>query len=242
MRKLFNGNRLCLILDKKRLLPIDNETGKVYDLYVRDEKEKTMETFEINKTGESGMAKRKALTTGKIAQYCDVNVQTVLKWISDEKMKAYQLPSGGNRVKIEDFIAFLKEFEFPIPEEFSHGAAPRVLLVDDDKDVVDVLGSFFEKNNYVVDVAFDGFQAGEKVAEYKPDAIVLDINMPHLDGYEVLKRIKSDEAKKHIKVIVSSGNIDEEAENKLIALKADAIMKKPVIGDEIVAKVATLLK
>ena len=59
------------------------------------------------------MTKAKTLTTGDIAQYCDVNLRTVIRWIDNGSLKGYKLPGGGNnRVTVKDFVAFLNENKF----------------------------------------------------------------------------------------------------------------------------------
>lgn len=58
------------------------------------------------------------LTTGEIAEYCDVNSRTVIRWIQRGHLRAYQLPGrGDNRVAVEDFLRFLKRHRMPVPEE-----------------------------------------------------------------------------------------------------------------------------
>lgn len=58
------------------------------------------------------------LTTGDIAQYCDVNSRTVIRWIRRGHLRAYQLPGrGDNRIDVEDFLDFLWQHKMPVPEE-----------------------------------------------------------------------------------------------------------------------------
>ena len=83
--------------------------------------------------------KKKALTTYDIAKYCDVSPRTAIQWISEGKIKAYRTPGNHCRVKIEDFIPFLKEYNIPIPKEFEMmriaDEEKRILIVDDDKNM-----------------------------------------------------------------------------------------------------------
>ena len=77
----------------------------------------------------------------------------------------------------------------------------KILLVEDEKDLSDIIKAFLVKWNFEVSVAYDGKEALEKVKE-KPNLVLLDLMLPKLDGREVLKRIKNDPELKHIPVVV----------------------------------------
>jgi len=76
-----------------------------------------------------------------------------------------------------------------------------LLVVDDRSDVVEVVKSRLQANNYQVIVASDGREGIKKAQQYKPDLIVMDILMPNYSGGEAVKVLKSDAATKHIPVI-----------------------------------------
>lgn len=128
------------------------------------------------------------LTTGEIARYCHVTHRGVLKWVASGKLKAYRTPGNHSRVQLEDFIEFLKKYSMPIPLEVADKlkSIKRVLIVDDDRGIVHAISRTLKvSNNYEVDVAYDGFEAGQKFSDFKPDLVILDIRMPNLDGYHV---------------------------------------------------------
>ena len=89
------------------------------------------------------MAKRRnpkrILTTGDIAEYCHVNPATVFRWIKAGKIRAYSTPGGHHRVHVNHFIKFLEEHNMPVEEDFFGKPVHRVLIVDDDKQVVDII-------------------------------------------------------------------------------------------------------
>lgn len=66
--------------------------------------------------GDQGVTK--PLTTGQVAQYCHVTHRGVLKWVKAGKLKAYRTPGRHNRINIEDFLSFLKEYGMPVPSVF----------------------------------------------------------------------------------------------------------------------------
>jgi len=68
----------------------------------------------------------KTLSTGEIAKLCDVNLRTVIRWIERGALKGFKLPGrGNNRVRVEDFLAFLVEHEIPIPAELQEDSPPE---------------------------------------------------------------------------------------------------------------------
>ena len=114
------------------------------------------------------MAQAKSLTTGDIAQYCDVNLRTVIRWIDKGSLKGYKLPGrGNNRVTVEDFVNFLKENNMPIPSEFIP-PNQTVLIVDDDKDMANAIRRVLKKGGFQCDTVNNGFLAGSKLMQHKP--------------------------------------------------------------------------
>ena len=81
-------------------------------------------------------------------------------------------------------------------------ANKKILAVDDEKHIVRLVQVNLERHGYTVVTAFDGKEALEKVAAEKPDLIVLDVMMPYLDGFEVLKELKKDPDTRGIPVIM----------------------------------------
>ena len=82
---------------------------------------------------------------------------------------------------------------------------PHVLVVDDSPTVRKLIAGKLEKCGHEVHCTNDGVEAMERLAELQPDLVLLDINMPRMDGYQVCKLIRSNEATKDIPVIMISG-------------------------------------
>ncbi len=78
----------------------------------------------------------------------------------------------------------------------------KVLVVDDDPDFVDAVKSVIEGGGYEVDVAYDGKEGLEKVAQSRPDVIILDVMMPVMNGHEACKKLKEDPATAEIPIIM----------------------------------------
>jgi len=95
-----------------------------------------------------------------------------------------------------------------------------ILLIEDDPFLIDIYSTKLKKSGFDVGIAKDGKEAVEKLKEKKPDLVVLDIVLPHLDGWEVLANIKEDSERKDTKVVVLSNLGQKEEVEKGLALGA----------------------
>jgi len=189
---------------------------------------------------------KKALTTYDIAKYCDVSPRTAIQWISEGKIKAYKTPGNHSRVKVQDFLIFLKEYNIPIPKELAEirikNEKKKVLIVDDDKNMALTIDRTLKlKNKYEIELAFDGFNAGRKVFEFQPDLVILDIRMPGMDGYEVTKRIKDIPKLSNTKIIAISAFFEEEGKEKIMSLGADSCLDKPFNKEVLIGEIEKLI-
>ena len=111
---------------------------------------------------------------------------------------------------------------------------PKILIVDDEPFNVDYLEQEIGDLGYDTVSAFDGQQALMQVEDESPDVILLDIMMPVMDGFQVLERIKADDARRDIPVIIISAMSDLDSVVKGIKLGAEEYMPKPF--DEVLLK------
>ncbi len=116
-----------------------------------------------------------------------------------------------------------------------------VLVVDDEKDVVEVVTHFLQEEGYTVHQAFDGEEALEK-ASPDIDIIVLDIMLPGVDGYEVCKKLRSRVETETIPIIFLSAKTEEEDQVEGLMLGADDYLTKPVSPQVLVAHVKAVLR
>ncbi len=184
------------------------------------------------------------LTTGQVAEYCHVTYRAVLKWIAEGKLQAYRTPGKHSRVRVEDFIEFLKKYHMPIPEGLSAvSSQKRILIADDDQNVVNLIKLILEADKiYAIEAAYDGFEAGQKFSTFLPDLIILDINMPGVNGYKICSHVRSQSENDHVKILVISGLIGkQETEENIIKLGADAAMAKPFDPKQLSQKVKELI-
>jgi len=183
--------------------------------------------------------KTKILTTGEVAEYCHVHFRTVIRWIEKGRLKGYKLPGrGNNRIEQKDFIQFLIDNNMPIPKELDE-KNNRVLIVDDEKEMASAINRVFISAGYQPQIAHNGFQAGNMLSEFQPALITLDLNMPGIDGFEVLKFIQLQQSAKPKVIVISA--MDESDLKKAKQAGADICMAKPFDRKELMAVAAELM-
>ena len=117
----------------------------------------------------------------------------------------------------------------------------RILVADDEKDIVASLQKCLLREGYLVSVAFDGEEALLRVKEDNPDIVLLDLMMPKRNGFEVLQAIRKDFKDKWRPVIIISGQADLDSVKKGYALEADHYLTKPVTMEVILHGVQTMI-
>lgn len=185
----------------------------------------------------------KYLSTGDIARYCEVNVTTVKRWIREGHLKGFQTPMGHFKVVKTDFIQFLRENHMPIDESILGSTELKVLVIDDDPGMIKTIVLTLESLNFNlrVDTATDGYDGLMKIGNAVPNLLILDLNMPKIDGYEVIKRVKNTEDYKSAEIMVVSSTLNEETEKKLIDIGVSKYLKKPFKLSELKEEVTNLL-
>ena len=117
----------------------------------------------------------------------------------------------------------------------------KILIVDDEPNIVMSLEYTFKKNNFEVFIARDGQEALDILQNQLPDVIILDVMMPLVDGFETLEQIKKNERLQHCKVMFLSAKNKESDIEKGMALGADAYLTKPFSIKKVVEQVNELL-
>lgn len=183
------------------------------------------------------------LTVSQASKLCGVSLKTVTNWIEAGHIKAYKTVGGHRRIRKEDLYNFMAEHKIPLPQDEKTDNRRKILIVDDDRIIVEtlVLGLEEDEHGYEVISAGDGFEAGMQLNHFRPDLVILDIMMPDINGYEVCKKIKNNPESRHIKVIVLSAYLDEENFKKMKTFGADACFSKPLPLPQLKEEVARLL-
>ena len=142
-------------------------------------------------------------------------------WVEERCKKVYALQKKGYT------ISMIKEI---LQQEKENQSVRKILIVDDEKKFSNLLKKFFDKNNFVTELAFDGWDAGLKAAQFMPSIIILDIALPGINGMEVCKNLKENSKTANIKVIAISGDL-RHSEKVILDAGADIYFTKPVDFD-----------
>ncbi len=187
----------------------------------------------------------RSLTTKNIAECCQVTQRTAVQWINEGKLKAFRTLGKHIRIDREDFIEFLIKYQIPVPKEL---VAPlegkgkkKILIVDDEEGMVDAIKRGLSKEKiFDLEVAYDGFEAGTKFSEYKPDLVILDLCMPGINGYELCTKIRNEIKNKDVKILAISGVANQKEIERIMSLGANDYLLKPFNNKELKIKIAGL--
>ena len=192
----------------------------------------------------------KVYTVYEASRFCGVSAKTIANWIESGHIEAYRTVGGHRRIPARALASFMEEKKMPVPPELREDEASqrssrtkRILIVDDDRIIVETLVLCFEEEEYDYEIvsASDGFEAGVQLERFKPDLVILDIMMPDINGYEVCRRIKSNEETRGTKVIVLSAYLNDENYQQMREYGADRCFSKPLPLDQLKSEVAGLL-
>ncbi|MCA9675696.1 MAG: response regulator [Myxococcales bacterium] len=118
----------------------------------------------------------------------------------------------------------------------------RILVVDDEPDIVRVVVKIMENRGHLVATAHDGVEALERIQADPPDVIILDLNLPRMDGFEVCRRVKGDPATRHVPVVMMTAayvSIDDAKHGQEHG--ADEYVVKPFLREVLIHNVERLL-
>ncbi|MCP4898933.1 MAG: response regulator [bacterium] len=117
----------------------------------------------------------------------------------------------------------------------------RVFVVDDEPDVVELLRTILESEGFDVGVATEGSTALEQILSNPPDLLILDLMMPDIDGFELLKLLRLDSAGAQIPVLIVSARTGQQDQIESLQLGANAYICKPFSPRKLVFQVRLLL-
>ena len=119
--------------------------------------------------------------------------------------------------------------------------AARILIAEDEPNIVTSLQFLLQKNEYEVRVARDGEEALQLVESFMPDLVLLDVMMPVRNGFDVCRKIRENPALRRIRIVMLTARSRDAERDEGLALGADAYITKPFSTKELVAKVRQLL-
>ena len=184
----------------------------------------------------------------EVANICGVVNQTAINWIKNGYLKAFTTPGGQYRVYSEDLVEFLHSRGMRMPDELKRVLEEQlevdtILIVDDDTDLNNLMQQYLSKRypGYQIHQAFDGFEAGRLLAESKPGVVILDIDLPGVNGHKLARSIKEAGGVTTPLIVAVSGLDDPEEVNRILKDGADAFLAKPLELDKLYEKIEELV-
>lgn len=171
-------------------------------------------------------------TTHDIGTLLQVDASTVSKWIDKGLLTAYRTPGGHRRVRRDDLKSFLIAHQMPVPSELGDGTV-RLLVVDDNKPTLDAIKRAFKPYAGQVELMFmsSGVEALLDLSELRPHGMLLDLNMPDVDGYQVCRQLRARAKLNSIKVLAMTSEPSPEVTRAALAAGATVCLDKPISPD-----------
>jgi excisionase family DNA binding protein len=175
------------------------------------------------------------LTLGQAARYLGVAQSTIRKWSDDGRVRAFYTPGRHRRYRRGDLDLFL--------ENSGPGGSggPLVLIVDDDEQVREYVRINLEAEGYTVREAGNAEEGLQVLEESTPDLVLLDVMMPQVDGWEMLRRLHERHGVGAIPVVMFSGKVDEGAAEEATSRGAQAFIGKPFEPKQLIEQTKQLL-
>lgn len=177
------------------------------------------------------------LTLGQAAKYLGVAQSTIRKWSDQKKLPAFYTPGGHRRYRRSDLDAFL--------ERSGPGGTPRggplVLIVDDDAGLRGFVRASLELEGYSVREAASAEEGLAALEEEPPDLILLDVMMPQVDGWEMLRRVQERHGVGSIPVLMFSGKVDERVAGEAAERGAQGFIGKPFDPQQLIESAKQML-
>jgi len=176
---------------------------------------------------------RQYLTPNEVAEMMMVSPVTVRQWASKGDLPALTTPGGHRRFVRQDIEDFARQRGLALLPTSREEI--RILIVDDDQQFSGYLSELLGMSSQAVSiqVAGDGFEAGQKIEIFQPNIVLLDLMMPGLDGYETCHRIKTDPRTKSIRVIAMTGYPSDENIQRIMTEGAEICLAKPIATDKL---------
>jgi excisionase family DNA binding protein len=186
----------------------------------------------------------KVYTPLEVARLINVHVKSVANWIRQGMLQSYRTPGGHNRIPRTALVRFLNQQSMPMPEALLGNSRRRILVVDDDPIVGEIVSSALRerRDQYEITAVHNGIEALMEIGRSSPDLVILDIFMPELNGFSVCRQIKGNPERSHLRILSLSGKPDPAVREKILACGADAFMLKPLEVEELLRQIETLTR
>ncbi len=196
----------------------------------------------VRGNGADNWAKKQVFTAGEAAEICKVSQQTIIRCFDAGRLHGFRVPgSRFRRIPRVELMRFMRAND--IPTESLESAKKRVLVVDDDEQIVemflDVLG---RDDRFEVQTAATGYDAGVLTEQFRPHLVLLDYMLPDINGNLVCDRIRANPDLAGTKIIIVSGVVKPDEIDALMESGADDFVKKPFDIGELIERMKDLLE
>lgn len=177
------------------------------------------------------------LTPNEVAEMLMVNPVTVRQWAARGLLRSLTTPGGHRRFLLSDVEEFARS-RGSTPVARSSGRPDRVLIVDDDVSLGLYIAELIKTRDprVAIEIARNGFEAGLKVESFRPHALLLDLMMPGMDGFEVCRRMRARPTLNHVRIVAMTGFPSDENVERIMGAGADACLSKPLEPDRLLAE------
>ncbi len=182
------------------------------------------------------------LSTQEAAKKCCVSARTIRNWIQQHELKAFQTVGGQYKLRLVDLEEFVRKNNMFMKEMDEDLTKKKILCVDDERDILDVLELNLKAMGYAVETANNGIEAGTKAVNFKPDLMIIDMMMPEMDGFATIKYFKNFEATKTIPIIALTSLTKLNDIENIYAAGADSYLAKPLKIKEISEMIKRILE
>ena len=176
------------------------------------------------------------LTTTAAAKLLRVDPLTVGKWVDKGFLKAYRTAGGHRRIPSDDLRRYFVEHGMPLPEELGKATTLKLLVVDDEQPVVNTIKRSFRsfKDQVEVITTTSGVMALILLSDTKPDAMLIDVHMAGLDGFEVCRQVHAYAPLSGVKLYLMTSVLKPALVNKAIEVGALGCFEKPIDASAVV--------
>jgi excisionase family DNA binding protein len=181
-------------------------------------------------------------TTGEAAEICRVSQQTIIRCFDAGRLEGFRVPgSRFRRIPRQNLVKFMKENNIPL--DAIESGKRKVLVVDDDVEIVELIVEILERDGrFEVKTASSGYEAGMATERFRPELILLDYMLPDVNGNMVCQTIRRNPEFEHIKIIIVSGVVKEDEIAQLLKSGAEDFIRKPFNIAELTDKITAVLQ
>ena len=184
---------------------------------------------------------KKVFTTGEAASVCRVSQQTIIRCFDNGRLHGFRVPgSKFRRIPRDELLRFMRENN--IPTDALEGSRRRVLIVDDDPQIVDLLHEMLRRDTrFEIETASNGYDAGLLTERFRPHLIVLDYMLPDINGDVVCERVRENADLQNTKILFVSGVIEKDRIDRLLRAGGNGFLKKPFTVSALLDEISRLL-